>query len=58
MMVKWANDGEMLLNDGEMSELSYTQFTIIDEYFTINNKLLTIISLKGQCRYFDQGVQR
>ena len=46
MMVKWANDGEMLLNDGEMSELSYIQFTIIDEYFTINNKLLTIISLK------------
>ena len=44
MMVKWANDfllqanaskmlfddGEMLVNDGEMSIWSYTHFTIID----------------------------
>ena len=31
------NDGQMLVNDGEMSEWSYTQFTIIDEHFTIIN---------------------
>ena len=52
MMVKWANDGKMLVNDGEMSELSYTQFTIakhftiIDEHFNIINEHPTIISLK------------
>ena len=37
MMVKWANDGKMLVydgemldKDGEMSLWSYTYFTIID----------------------------
>ena len=28
------NDGDMLVNDGEMSEWSYTHFTIINEHFT------------------------
>ena len=53
MMVKWANDGtlqaydgKMLVNDGEMSIWSYTQFTIIDWHFTIINEYFTIISLK------------
>ena len=43
MMVYLANDAEMLVyddfemlvNDGEMSEKSYTHFNIIHEHFTI-----------------------
>ena len=44
MMVYFkANDGEMLVNDGEMSIWSYTHFTIINKYFTIISLKCTII---------------
>ena len=53
MMVKWANDGLLQVNDGknalngrEMSVWSYTHFTIIDKHFTIINEHFTILSLK------------
>ena len=35
----------MLVNDGEMSILSYTHFNIIDWHFTIFNEHFIIISL-------------
>ena len=31
------NDGERLVNDGELSIWAYTDFTIINEHFTINS---------------------
>jgi len=44
MMVKWtnygllqANDGKILVNNGEMSVWLYTHVIIIDEQFTIIN---------------------
>ena len=46
-----ANDGKMLVNDGEMSVCSYTYINIIDEhftseYFTVTNEYFTIIGMK------------
>ena len=52
MMVKLANYGKILVNDGEMpvngemSVLSYTHFTIIYEHFTIIKEHFATIRLK------------